>query len=409
MNQERSIPVGSDSSLTRTNNRVECPRPLMTTPVDVLAGLWLVVSPLWGGVPAPPPPLAEVVERPAVVRPAPDSPASLLDLSDDVLLKRIESDPASLGSLSIGTPGSAMLMNAVALVAGLRWEIGQGAEPWGTAETIASIQTAVDTVHELFDDTPPLIIGDISDVDGGRLKRHESHQGGRDVDFGFYYSGGHATWFAPGTAANLDLPRNWALVRALLARTDVERILLDTRIQKQLYRYALGISEDKDWLDRVFQFSRGSARAIICHVPRHRNHYHVRFYNPVAQELGRRAHPFLVQLNIIDPPVFTVRHVVRSGQTMGYLAARYGTSVSAIKQANGLATTQLRAGRSYRIPLRAAAPPTAPLIMPLRMLPPRTPDVLAAVNWPTLPSLYASRLTPLTEAPGLLDLVSRRF
>jgi hypothetical protein len=382
---------------------------LMMTPLDVFAGLWLVAWPTWGAVPTSSSPLAEVNESPSDVRPAYDTPALLLDLSDDELLKRVESDPASLGSLSIGTPGSAILINAVALPSGPRWEIAQGADSWGTSETIASIQTAVDTVHEIFVDTPPLVIGDISDVDGGRLKRHESHQGGRDVDFGFYYNGGGGAWFAPGTADNLDLPRNWALVRALIVRTDVQMILLDTRIQKLLYRYALTISEDQDWLDRVFQFSRGSARAIVCHVPRHRNHYHVRFYNPVAQELGRRAHPFLVQLKLLDPPVFTVRHVVRSGQTMGYLAARYGTSVSAIKQANGLTTTQLRASRSYRIPVRAAAPPTTPLVVPLRMLPPRTPDALASVDWPTLQSLYAERLTLLTESPGLLDIVSRRF
>ncbi|MEK6629150.1 MAG: hypothetical protein AABY89_00280, partial [Acidobacteriota bacterium] len=67
--------------------------------------------------------------------------------------------------------------------------------------------------------------------------------------------GGQARWYAPGTAANLDLPRNWALVRALITCTDVETILLDTRIQRLLYKYARSISEDKDWLDRVFQFS----------------------------------------------------------------------------------------------------------------------------------------------------------
>jgi hypothetical protein len=40
------------------------------------------------------------------------------------------------------------------------------------------------------------------------------------------------------------------------------------------------------------------------------------------EELGRRAHPYLVQVGLVDPPVFTVRHVVRPGQTMGHLAAR---------------------------------------------------------------------------------------
>jgi penicillin-insensitive murein endopeptidase len=381
----------------------------MMTPVDVIAGLWLAAWPAWGGIATPVWPYAPVNDPPPVVTPSHESPASLLDLSDDELLKRVEADPASLGSLSIGTPGSAILMNAVALPDGGRWAIARGAVPWGTSETIASIETAVNTVSDVFPGTPPLVIGDISDVDGGRLKRHASHQGGRDVDFGFYYNGGPGTWFVPGTSANLDLPRNWALVRALLVRTDVEMILLDTRIQILLYRYALSVSEDQDWLDRVFQFSRGSSRAIICYAPRHRDHYHVRFYSPVAQELGRRAHPFLVQTKVMAPPVFTVRHVVRSGQTLGHLATRYGTTVSAIKQANGLATTQLRAGRAYRIPVRAAAPPTTPIVVPLRMLPPSTPEILASVAWPTQQSLYSARLPLLTEPPGLLDFVSRRF
>ena len=95
------------------------------------------------------------------------------------------------------------------------------------------------------------MIGDISGRLGGRLKRHESHQGGRDVDFGFYYLSGKGTWFAPGTKANLDLGRNWALVRALVTRTDVDVVLLDTRIQRLLYQHALSIGEDKEWRERV--------------------------------------------------------------------------------------------------------------------------------------------------------------
>jgi len=38
----------------------------------------------------------------------------------------------------------------------------------------------------------------------------------------------------------------------------VETILLDTRIQRLLYKYALGIGEDKEWLDRLFHFARRS-------------------------------------------------------------------------------------------------------------------------------------------------------
>jgi penicillin-insensitive murein endopeptidase len=295
-----------------------------------------------------------------------------------------------------------MLINPVALPSGPFWEIADRAEVFGTSETVEAIETAITKVHEIYPDASPIVVGDISDEDGGRLKRHQSHQGGRDVDLGFFFKGGAAQQLLTGTAANMDLPKNWALVRALVTCTDVETILLDNRIQRLLYKYALGIGEDKAWLDRVFYFARGSKSAIIKHVAGHRNHYHVRFYNPVAQELGRRVHPILVELKLVDPPVYTVRHVVRPGQTMGQLAARYGTSVRAIKSANGLSSTFLRAGRAYRIPVRTPAPASAPIVIPCRLLPPSTPEVVAAVSWPTPESLYGEAGGLRFENPALL-------
>ena len=352
------------------------------------AGFWLLLWPSLGAAPvsmsSPPD------SKPAANRPV-DGPAALLELSDDALLARIEADPGSLGSLSVGTPSRSTLYNGVALPENPHWTIAPNADTWATSETIAAIQTVVETVCELFPDTPPIAVGDISDADGGRLKRHKTHQGGRDVDFGFYYKAGKGSWFVPGTSLNLDLARNWALVRALLFRTDVEAILLDNSIQRSLYRYALGLGESKEWLDRVFQFSRGSREALIQHVAGHRTHYHVRFFNPVAQELGRRAHPLLVKAGIIPPPVYTVSHVVREGQTLGQLAARYGTTVRAIQQVNGLASTQIRAGRVLQIPRSGApAPVSEPITVPRRLLAPSTPDALAAIEWPTFETLYGS-------------------
>lgn len=326
------------------------------------------------------------------------SPVSLLDGNDAELWKRVESDPASLGSLSIGMPGGGALINGVPLPAGPGWDVIDPGGLWGTSETLAFIKTAIDKVHELFPETSPLTIGDISFPNGGRMKRHATHQSGRDVDFGFYYKTGPSRWFAPGTAANMDLPRNWAFLRALLLCTDVETILLDSRVQRLLYDYALKISEDKAWLDRVFQFAKGSKEAVICHVSGHRNHYHVRFFNRAAQELGRRAYPFLIQLKKIQPPVFTVSHWVRAGETLGHLAARYGSSIRAIQQINGLATTTIRAGRVYRIPLKGvSAPRVKPVVIPARPLPPGTPAALAAVVWPTSLSLYGDRLARLAK------------
>ncbi len=354
----------------------------MKPAVNTLVAVLLAVLPPLGGVCLGATPRAGT-DASAASRASREAPAALLSLSDDELARRAELDVSSLGSLSIGSPGGAILVNPVVMPPGPHWEIAPTAESWGTAETIMAIEAAIDRVSDVFPDSPPLLIGDISAADGGRLKRHASHQGGRDADLGFYFKGGPPQGFLAGTATNMDLPRNWALIRALVTEADVEAIFLDTRVQRILYKYALSISEDKDWLDHVFRFSRGYKDAIICHERGHRNHYHVRFYNPVAQELGRRVHPFLVQAGILEPPIYTVRHVVRAGQTLGHLAARYGTSVGAIQRANGLTSTRLRAGRAYRIPVRAAAPPSVPLVVPPRLLPPTTPAVLASVAWPT--------------------------
>ncbi len=364
----------------------------MLTPLELIASVWLAAWPVGGVVLSPHLLLPEAHKTPVVATASGrEAAAALLALSDEELAARIETDPASLGSLSIGSAGSAVLFNAVSLPSDPRWQPAPGAESWATSETIEALEAAIATVGELFADTPPITIGDISAMTGGRLKRHESHQGGRDVDVGFYYEAGKGTWFTPGTARNLDLPRNWAFLRALLARTDVEHVFLDRKIQQLLYKHALSIGEDKSWLEHVFQFVRGTRDAIVQHLTGHRTHFHVRFYNPTAQELGRRAYPVLVQLNLIAPPVYTIKHVVRPGQTLGYLASRYGTSVASIMQANNLRTTHLRVRRAYRIPVRATVAPSQPIVVPPRMLPPQTPPAMAAVDWPMPASASGSQ------------------
>jgi len=337
---------------------------------------------------------------PAAAAPSPLPPSALLALSDDELGSRVKAGSASLGTLSIGSPSGGVLFNGTAMPPGRGWEVITPTESLGTTETIAYIRTAIAKVDEIYPGAPPLSIGDISDEEGGRLNRHISHQAGRDVDLGFYYRSGRGGWHAAGTKDNLDLPRNWALVRALLLCTDVEAILLDLRIQRLLYAHALAIGENKSWLDRVFRFVKGAKEARIVHASGHRTHYHVRFYNPVAQELGRRAYPHLVRLNRIKPPVYTVAHRVREGQTLGQIALRYGVSVRAIQQYNGLPSTLIRAGRTYRIPFKGVAAPTpGPLVVPCRMLAPLTPATFASFDWPTPRGMYGEALLRLARTP----------
>jgi penicillin-insensitive murein endopeptidase len=202
---------------------------------------------------------------------------------------------------------------------------------WATDETIGFIVDAIEAVEARYPGSPRLVIGDLSNPRGGRLDRHRSHQAGRDADVGFYYLRGEAGSFLKARKKDVDLPRTWALVRALVTETDVERIFVDRSLISVLYAQAVEEGEDRGWLNDIF--GRTSEKGIIQHERRHKDHLHVRFYNRRAQEAGRITYPVLVETGVAPPPM--VKHRVRRGETLGSLARRYGTSVSAIRAATG--------------------------------------------------------------------------
>ncbi|NOS69428.1 MAG: LysM peptidoglycan-binding domain-containing protein [Verrucomicrobia bacterium] len=64
-------------------------------------------------------------------------------------------------------------------------------------------------------------------------------------------------------------------------------------------------------------------------------------------------------------------HVVKSGDTLGALAKKYGTSIQAIQEANALKDTRIIVGQKLKIPAKASAPspvvepaPVAPTVAP---------------------------------------------
>jgi penicillin-insensitive murein endopeptidase len=315
--------------------------------------------------------------------PAPPPPSPLLKLTDKEIEERMRRDPASLGSLSVGAPNAGALVNGVPMPKGDRWVLISPAGAWGTQETVDSLVRCIDKVHEQHPGAQKAYIGHISDKDGGHLLPHKSHQSGRDVDIGYYLVPPHVG-FIRTTADNIDLARTWAFVRALITETDVEMILIDLSVQRLLVEHAAKQGEDEAWLDDIFQVRSKSSRPLIRHARGHDNHLHVRFFNPVAQEVARRAHRFLPQrrlpaVNKVSTSYFN--HKARSGDTLVILARRYGTTPQAIQQANGLRGIALKAGRVYKIPKKGVvkvqpqAPPKAPppLVLPARRLPPPKP------------------------------------
>jgi penicillin-insensitive murein endopeptidase len=308
--------------------------------------------------------------------PAPDAtilpPHPLASLSNADLDQRMQKDPASLGPMSIGKPSAGLLFNAVPMPTGDAWSLVDPSHAFGTNETIGYLETAISRVAKEFAGSPKLMIGHISAKSGGYLKPHLSHQSGRDVDIGYYYVGG-SRWYQRANAQNLDLDRTWALVRALVTQTDVEMLLIDRSIQDLLIEHAEKIGEDKDWVRLVFR-GKGSMPPIVRHASGHATHLHARFYNPIAAETGRRCYAILLRRGLVKPGAAYVVHLARKGETLAELAKRYGTTVRAIRRANGLKSTVIQAKKSYKIPQSGHAPPSlqaGPMGIPPRRLPPK--------------------------------------
>jgi len=300
------------------------------------------------------------------------SSSPLLALSDRDLARRVKGDPTSLGPLSLGKASGGALLNGVKMPAGKHWELVGGGAIWGTQETIDYLIRAIEAVNRQFPTgTHQARIGHISAKKGGALSPHKSHQSGRDVDVSYYYElPTKHLWYRRAHADNLDLPRTWAFVRALVTETDVEMIFINSSIQKLIKQYALSTGEDPSWLDSIFQTGSRHRWPLVRHARGHDTHIHVRFYNPVAQELGRRAYPILVAQDHLEPHTYFTRHRARKGDMLGRIANRYGTTVKAIQRANGLRSTRIRAGRIYLIPRKGKVGKPPKIVVPPRRLPP---------------------------------------
>lgn len=315
----------------------------------------------------------EAVETPLAEASA-TRPHPLDGWSDARIAAAVKSDLSSLGSMSLGTPNAGALLNGVQAEPTPFYKPISPSGAWSTQETLDFLAVALGKVHEQFPETPPLALGDISGRRGGASPPHLSHQSGRDVDIAYFYNNG-AGWYARGTAQNLDLPRNWAFVRALITETDVDLILIDHSIQALLEDYAAHHGEDPAWLSGVFHGASGSLRPIIRHAPGHATHIHVRFFNPIAQETARRCHAQLLAARLIQPAQSYITHVVKKNETLGMISRKYGVPVPRLRAANGLKSSVIRAKSKLRVPVatRGSAGPGPRLRLPPRRLSPAPP------------------------------------
>ncbi|MCA1825635.1 MAG: penicillin-insensitive murein endopeptidase [Myxococcales bacterium] len=287
------------------------------------------------------------------------------DLPDDELERRWKDDLQSLGSISVGFADQGRLINAARMPLDDAWILERPSLAYGTKEAVDALINAFHAVRKQFPSSAPARLSHIGNQDGGYLRPHHSHQSGRDADIGFFYRNDRVPGRGVRRDRLMDPARNWALIRTLITGSDVQVILVDKGIQKVLRDWALANGEDRDFIDRVF--AKGH-HALIQHARHHKDHFHVRFYAPRSQELGRRVQPLLAQ----RPEQNLVMHKVRQGQTLGHIARAYDTTIKAIQIANHMRGSFLHLGQQLRIPLRKPCthcPLPPPVVVPPRCLP----------------------------------------
>jgi penicillin-insensitive murein endopeptidase len=163
---------------------------------------------------------------------------------------------------------------------------------FGTSALVDTLQFGADAVAAK-DAKARLYLGDLSDIDGGQLTTHKSHQSGLDADISFYtrndagelwQDGQFVKLNSRGTngGRSLDADLNWTFVEALLTspHAQVQYIFIYNPLKQLILEAGRKANANPELLKRaeyVMQQPRDSSP--------HADHYHVRIYCP-ADDLG---------------------------------------------------------------------------------------------------------------------------
>jgi len=173
---------------------------------------------------------------------------------------------------SVGVPHNGVLTEATELpVAGPGYVRFRPHAPsyHGLPRLVSAIERAAKTVQDDMPGGAPLVVGDLSEQDGGRIPRHNSHRTGRDVDLLFFVEtprgvplknpgffaldeDGFAR-FPDGQYGLIDLPREWLLLKTLLSdpEVDVQFLFMSRALEARIIDYALAKEDDLELVWRA--------------------------------------------------------------------------------------------------------------------------------------------------------------
>lgn len=161
---------------------------------------------------------------------------------------------------------------------------------WGHPDLVRAIQAAAAAGARSFPGSPPLVVGDLSARNGGRIPGHSSHRSGRDVDLlwhvtgldgtprrspGFIKVGPDGLAALPPTDEHvvLDVERQWLLFRELLMSpyVDVQWLFVSRDVESLLVDHALARGEPAELVWRAETTMRQPSDGAP-----HDDHVHVR-------------------------------------------------------------------------------------------------------------------------------------
>lgn len=210
-----------------------------------------------------------------------------------------------LDSWSVGSPHAGSLQGAERLPADRAYRIRNPRRAFATHATVQWLQRGFAELLQDDPTSPVLYVLDLSAEHGGPLSGHRSHQSGRDVDLAYYHDrcGGlcRQRRLQP---AQLDAPRQWRFLKHFLRRGQLEFGFIDYRLQQRLYRAAAADGATRVELARWFQYPRGQdfPAGVLRHVPRHRDHMHLRFVCPAEDKRCRPTRLVAKRLSVPGRP-----------------------------------------------------------------------------------------------------------
>ena len=154
---------------------------------------------------------------------------------------------------------------------------------WGTPQLVKLIKQCGRTYRRYFSTKYEAIpIGDLSSRHGGPLKKHKSHQSGRDVDIGYMRKKPISRgYFKDTSPKEMNLYAQWVVLKCFLDDPLTQKVFIERARVRALKRYIKRIYKKRtSKLKKYLQFFPGGKKRVISPDKVHKSHMHVRIHCP---------------------------------------------------------------------------------------------------------------------------------